>query len=210
MDPILLDIFISVFIAMFVVVDPIGMAPVLAGMTQGATAAHKRKMAIRGVLVATLILFFFAWVGRPFLEGLGISMAALRVAGGIMLFGIGFEMVTEKRSERKQDTADELQDYFEDISVFPVALPLTAGPGSIATVILLMSQHEGNWPAQAMVLAGLGATMLVTLIIYLMASQVMDRLGPTVNAVITRVLGVIVCALSAQYVLDGLREALFS
>ena len=209
MDPALLDVFIAAFVALFVIVDPIGIAPVFAGLTQGTSVAHKRKMAIQGSLVATLILLFFAWIGQPFLEGLGISLAALRVAGGMLLFVIGFEMVMEKRTERKQDTAEELHEYFDDVSVFPVAVPLTAGPGSIATVILMMSEHEGNFAAQGMVLAGLGLTMLLTLVTFLMAGQVLDRLGPTVNAVITRVLGVIVCALSAQYVLDGLKEALF-
>lgn len=210
MDPFLVDVFVAAFVALFVIVDPIGIAPVFAGLTQGTSAAHKRKMAIQGSLVATLILVFFAWIGQPFLEGLGISLAALRVAGGILLFVIGFEMVMEKRAERKQDTAEELQEYFDDVSVFPVAVPLTAGPGSIATVILMMSEYEGNFAAQGMVLAGLGLTMLLTLVTFLMAGQVLDRLGPTVNAVITRVLGVIVCALSAQYVLDGLKEALLA
>ena len=209
MDPLLYDAFLSAFVALFVIVDPIGIAPVFAGLTQGTSNQHKRKMAIRGSLVATVILVFFAWAGRPFLEGLGISLDALRVAGGILLFVIGFEMVMEKRSERKQDTAEELQDYFKDVSVFPVAVPLTAGPGAIATVILLMTEYETSLAAQGMVLAGLGLTMLLTLITYMMAGKVMDALGPTVNAVLTRVLGVIVCALAAQYVLDGLRGTFF-
>lgn len=209
MDPILTDAFLASFVALFVIVDPIGIAPVFAGLVQGTSNAHKRTMAFRGTLVATLILLFFAWAGRPFLEGLGISLDALRVAGGILLFVIGFEMVMEKRTERKQDTAEELHEYFDDVSVFPVAVPLTAGPGAIATIILMMTEHETNLAAQGMVLAGLGLTMLLTLIVFLFAGRVMDRLGPTVNAVLTRVLGVVVCALASQYVLDGLKGTFF-
>lgn len=205
MDPILVDAFVTSFIALFVIVDPIGIAPVFASLTQGTDKPHKRLMAIRGTVVGSLILLFFAWVGQPFLEGLGISLDALRVAGGILLFVISFEMVMERRTERKQDTADEIHEFFEDVSVFPIALPLTAGPGAIATIILLMTRYEGNLAAQGMVIAGLGLTMALTLATFLMASKLMEFLGPTVNTVLTRVLGIILAALAAQYVLSGLQ-----
>lgn len=198
------DAFVGAFVALFVIVDPIGIAPVFAGLTQGTSRAHKRAMAIKGSIVALLILLFFAWAGKPFLAALSISIDALRVSGGILLFVIAFEMVMEKRGERKQETAEEIHEYFEDISVFPVALPLLAGPGSIATVILLMTDYESSLAAQGAILAALGIVILLTLIIFLMAGKVMDWLGPTVNTVLTRVLGVILAALAAQYVLDGL------
>ncbi len=199
------EAFIAAFIALFVIVDPIGIAPVFAGLTQGTTTSHKRKMAIKGTVVGTLILVFFALIGESFLGALGISMDALRVSGGIMLFIIALEMVFEKRSERKQDAADRLDEYFEDISVFPVALPLLAGPGSIATVMLLVANNDGDVAAQGAILAALGLVMLITLIVFFVAGRVMDFLGPTVNAVLTRLLGVILAALAAQYVLDGLK-----
>ncbi|TNE67911.1 MAG: MarC family protein [Alphaproteobacteria bacterium] len=200
------DAFIAAFIALFVIIDPIGIAPVFAGMTQGTTVAHQRKMAIKGTIIGTLILIFFALVGKPFLNSLGISMNALRVSGGLMLFIIALEMVFEKRTERKQEAADKLDEYFEDISVFPVALPLLAGPGAIATIMLLMTSYEHNFPAQAAVLVALAIVMLITLIVFFTAGKLMDLLGPTVNAVLTRLLGVILAALAAQYVLDGLKR----
>lgn len=200
------DAFIAAFIALFVIVDPVGIAPVFAGLTQGTTESHKRKMALKGTIIGTIILIFFALVGKSFLNALGISMDALRVAGGVMLFIIALEMVMEKRTERKQESAEKLDEYFEDISVFPVALPLLAGPGSIATVMLLMTSYENDITAQTGVMAALALVMVITLIIFFMAGKVMNWLGPTVNAVLTRLLGVILAALAAQYILDGLKN----
>jgi len=200
------EAFIAAFIGLFVIVDPIGIAPVFAGLTQGTDTSHKRTMAIKGTIVGTLILVFFALVGKPFLHALGISMDGLRVAGGLMLLIIALEMVFEKRTERKQESAEKLDDYFEDISVFPVAIPLLAGPGAIATIMLTMSNYEGDIQAQGAILAALAVVMAITLVIFFTASKVMDWLGPTVNAVLTRLLGVILAALAAQFILDGIKN----
>jgi len=210
MDQQILDVFLTAFVTLFVIVDPVGMAPVFAGLTKDAPKAHRRRMAINGSLVATAVLLFFAFVGKPFLSSLGISLDALRVAGGILLFIIGFEMVMEKRQERKSDTAEEIHDYFhDDISVFPIAIPLTAGPGAMASIILLMSDQTGDLAGQVAVLSGLGLTMAITMTTFLAAGPLMNLLGPTVNTVITRVLGVIVAALATQFVLDGLKGTFF-
>ncbi|WP_202899747.1 MarC family protein [Kordiimonas gwangyangensis] len=200
------EAFIAAFIGLFVIVDPIGIAPVFAGLTQNMPKAVQHKMAIKGTVIGTLILIFFALVGKPFLNALGISMDGLRVAGGIMLFIIALEMVFEKRTERKQESAEKLDDYFEDISVFPIALPLLAGPGAIATIMLTMTSYEHNIEAQGAVLVALALVMLITLVVFYTAGKVMDLLGPTVNAVLTRLLGVILAALAAQYILDGLKN----
>ncbi|WP_417456200.1 MarC family protein [Kordiimonas sp.] len=200
------EAFIAAFIGLFVIVDPIGIAPVFAGLTQNATRQHQRAMAIKGTLIGTLILIFFALVGKPFLNALGISMDGLRVSGGIMLFVIALEMVFEKRTERKQESAEKFDEYFEDVSVFPIALPLLAGPGAIATIMLTMTSYEHDLMAQMAVLAALVLVMIITLIVFFTAGKVMDLLGPTVNAVLTRLLGVILAALAAQYVLDGLKN----
>ena len=201
------EAFMAAFVALFVIVDPVGIAPVFAGLTQGTSKAHKHSMAWRGTLIGTLILVFFALLGERFLGALGISLDGLRVAGGIMLFIIALEMVFEKRTERKQESAEEMHEHFEDISVFPVALPLLAGPGAIATIMLLVSDYGGDMLALGGILAALGVVMLMTLIVFFMAGRVMEFLGPTVNAVLTRLLGVILAALAAQYVLDGLKGA---
>ena len=200
------EAFIAAFIALFVIVDPVGIAPVFAGLTQGTTASHQRKMAMKGTLIGTLILVFFALLGEKFLGALGISLDGLRIAGGIMLFIIALEMVFEKRTERKQEAAEKMDEHFEDISVFPIGLPLLAGPGAIATIMLLVADYDGDMLAQGGIIAALGLVMLITLIVFFMAGKVMDFLGPTVNAVLTRLLGVILAALAAQYILDGLKS----
>lgn len=200
------EAYVTAFIALFVIIDPVGMAPVFAGLTEGTPASHQRKMALKGSFVAAIILVFFALAGKTFLDTLGISMDALRVAGGLMLFVIALEMVFEKRTPRKQETAQKLDDVFDDISVFPIATPMLAGPGSIATVMLLMSRQDGSLEGQATIVAALLTVMLVTLVCFLLAGGIMRLIGPTVNAVITRVLGVILAALATQYVLDGLKS----
>lgn len=200
------EIFVSAFVALFVIVDPIGIAPVFAGLTQGSPAKHQRAMALKGTLIGTLILVFFAFLGEDFLGALGISIDALRVAGGLMLFIIALEMVFQRRQERKRETAEKLDEFFEDISVFPVALPLLAGPGAITAVMLAVADAGTDPNAQIAVAAALGAVMLLTLVIFLAAGPVMKLLGPTVNAVLTRLLGVILAALATQFVLDGLNN----
>lgn len=201
------EIFVSAFIALFVIIDPIGIAPVFAGLTQGAPPSHQRKMAVKGVFIGTLILMFFAFMGKPFLGALGISLDALRIAGGLMLFIIALEMVFEKRTARKQEAAEKMDEHFEDISVFPVALPLLAGPGAITAIMLAVADAGSNTVAQLAVTAALGVVMLISLVVFLAAGPVMKLLGPTVKAVLTRLLGVILAALATQFVLDGLRNS---
>lgn len=201
------EIFISAFIALFVIIDPIGIAPVFAGLTKDAPAKFQRLMAIKGVLIGTLILVFFAFMGKPFLGALGISIDALRIAGGLMLFIIALEMVFEKRHDRKREAAEKMDDFFEDVSVFPVALPLLAGPGAITTIMLAVADAGSNTVAQLAVTSALLVVMLISLIVFLAAGPVMKLMGPTVNAVLTRLLGVILAALATQFVLDGLKNA---
>lgn len=200
------EIFVSAFIALFVIIDPVGIAPVFASLTQGTPASHQRKMAFKGVFIGTLILVFFAFAGEPFLGALGISIDALRVAGGLMLFIIALEMVFEKRAERKREAAEKMDEFFEDVSVFPVALPLLAGPGAITAIMLAVAGAGSDTIAQLAVTAALLVVMLISLIVFLAAGPVMKLLGPTVNAVLTRLLGVILAALATQFVLDGLNN----
>lgn len=202
-----MEIFISAFVTLLVIVDPPGMAPIFAGLTDGSSAKHKRAMALKGSLVATLILVFFGLVGKAFITVLGITMDGMRVAGGIMLFIVALEMVMEKRMERKQETAEKMDDYFNDISVFPVALPMLAGPGAIASIMLLMNDVQGDIIGQAYVMGALLSVMLLTVFALLLAPKMMDLLGPSVNGVITRVLGVILAALAVQFIIDGIKGA---
>ena len=205
----MIELFTSAFITLLVIIDPPGCAPIFASLTSGATTAHRRAMAIRASLVAWFILVFFALLGEPLLDKLGISLSAFRLAGGIMLFMIALDMVFERRTERREERARELEGTpeAEDISVFPMAIPMIAGPGSIASIMLLTARAEGT-VAGLVVLAAMTAVILLTLIALLMAGPLMKLIGAKLEAMITRILGVILAALAAQFVLDGLERSL--
>ncbi|WP_010161484.1 MULTISPECIES: MarC family protein [unclassified Sphingomonas] len=205
----MIELFISSLITFFVVIDPPGCAPIYAGLTAGASPAHSRAMAVRAVMVAAGILLVFALFGEALLRGLGISLSSFRIAGGIMLFLIALEMVFEKRTERREDRAAKVANdpEVEDVSIFPMAMPMIAGPGSIASVMLLMGRNEGL-ERSAVVLAALVTILLLTLVALLAAGPIMRVLGAKIEAVITRLLGVLLAALAVQFVIDGVRVSL--
>ena len=204
----LINLYVSSLITFFVVIDPPGCAPIYAGLSAGASSAHRRAMAVRAVFVAACILLVFALFGEDLLKGLGISLASFRIAGGIMLFLIALEMVFEKRTERREDRAAKVQAAdVEDVSIFPMAMPMIAGPGSIASVMLLMARNDGV-ARSAVVLAALGTILLLTLVALLAAGPLMRVLGVKIEAVITRLLGVLLAALAVQFVIDGLQITL--
>ena len=202
----MLELFISAFITLFVVIDPPGCAPIYAGLTHGATPAQRRSMAIRACIIAAVILVVFALFGQDLLAALHIELDSFRIAGGIMLFLIALEMVFEKRTRRREERAERVAatPEVEDVSVFPMAMPMLAGPGAIAAIMLL--QNEADGPEETLVVLGaLAAVMLLTVLALLAASPLMRLFGARVEAVITRLLGVLLAALAAQYVIDGLR-----
>ena len=205
----MIELFTSAFITLAVIIDPPGCAPIFAGLTKGTDQAHRRMMAIRSVLVAWCILIFFALLGEPLLRTLGISLSAFRLAGGIMLFMIALDMVFERRTERREERARDIEGTPEadDISVFPMAIPMIAGPGSIASIMLLSARAEGTLQ-QAVVLAAMSAVILLTLLALLLAGPLMRLIGAKLEAMITRILGVILAALAVQFVLDGLERSL--
>jgi multiple antibiotic resistance protein len=199
-----IDLFLSALVTLLVVIDPPGAAPIFAGLTTNATDAARRAMAWRSVLIASGILLAFATFGEPFLAALGISLDAFRVAGGIMLFLIAVDMVFEKRTKRREERAQAVEQ--EDVSVFPMAMPMIAGPGSIAAVMLLTARADGPAETAAVYLA-LMIVLVLTLVALLAAGPIMRRVGAKVEAMITRLLGVILAALAAQIVIDGLKGA---
>ena len=204
----MLELFVSAFATLFVVIDPPGCAPIFAGLTAGATPAQRRGMAVRAVGIATLILLAFALAGQALLHALGISLASFRIAGGIMLFLIALEMVFEKRTQRREDRAAKVSaEEVEDVSIFPMAMPMIAGPGSIASVMLLMSRNEGI-QRSLVVLAALATILALTLAALLAAGPIMRVLGAKIEAVITRLLGVLLAALAVQFVIDGVEASL--
>jgi multiple antibiotic resistance protein len=205
----MIELFTTAFITLVVIIDPPGCAPIFASLTSGTTAAHRRSMAIRSAAVAWFILIFFALLGEPLLDTLGISLSAFRLAGGIMLFIIALEMVFEKRTERREARAQEIEGTPEadDIAVVPMAIPMIAGPGSIATIMLLGARANGLVEG-AIVLSAMTLVILLTLVALLAAGPLMKLIGAKLEAMITRILGVILAALAAQFVLDGLERSL--
>lgn len=204
------SLFISAFAILFVIIDPPGCAPIFATLTKGTARAHQRVMAFKSVGVATIILLGFAFFGEWVFTKLGISLDALRVAGGIMLFIIGLNMVFEKRTEAREDRAEEALHEVsapEDISVFPMGIPMIAGPGTMASLLLLMSRSD-SMAGQISVIAALMAVLLITLITFLVAGPLMKIMGKSFTDVLTRVLGVLLATLAAQFVLDGVLNAL--
>lgn len=202
-------LFLSAFITLFVVIDPPGCAPIYASLTAGASQAQRRAMAIRAVGIAAAILLIFALWGKQLLGVLGIALDSFRIAGGIMLFMIAMDMVFEKRTQRREERAEKItaeDPHVEDVSVFPMAMPMIAGPGSIATVMLLMSRANGL--GERMVVLGAVVLTLALMLGALMAAgPLMALLGRKIEAVITRVLGVLLAALAAQFVIDGIKAS---
>lgn len=204
----MVELFISSFITFFVIIDPPGCTPIYAGLTGDASAVQRRSMAMRAVGVATIILLVFALFGEELLKGLGIELASFQIAGGIMLFLIALEMVFEKRTQRREDRAAAVAlEEVEDVSIFPMAMPMIAGPGSIASVMLLMSGSNGL-NQSLVVFAALGSVLLITLAALIAAGPLMRLMGHKMEAVITRLLGVLLAALAVQFVIDGVQAQL--
>lgn len=205
----MLELFVSAFVTLFVVIDPPGCAPIYAGLTANAGPAQRRSMAVRACLIAGVILLGFALFGADLLDALHIELDAFRIAGGIMLFLIALDMVFEKRTQRRETRAEKVRENprIEDVAVFPMAMPMLAGPGAIASVMLLESTAAGL-EGTLVVLAALAAVLALTLLALVAASPLMRLFGAQVETVITRLLGVLLAALAAQYVIDGVRNSL--
>lgn len=206
-----IELFISAFAILFVIIDPPGCAPIFASLTHGTSRKHQNVMAFKSVFVAAIILFGFAYAGEFVFAKLGISLDALRIAGGIMLFIIGLNMVFEKRREKRETRAEEALEEAsnpEDISVFPMGIPMIAGPGTMASLLLLKAK-TGTMAQEISILLALAAVLLVTLLSFLIAGPLLKILGKSFTEVLTRVLGVLLATLAAQFVLDGIQGALF-
>ncbi|MEQ8859422.1 MAG: MarC family protein [Pseudomonadales bacterium] len=200
---------IVAFTTFFATIGPLDVGPVFAAMTPEVRSAERRRMAIRGTLIATVILLAFALTGELILGGLGISLAALRVAGGILLLLIAIDMVFARPSGSTSATEEETLEAATrtDVTVFPLATPLIAGPGAMGAAILLMADAEGSLVAQGVVVGMLLAVMLITLASLLLASQLQRYLGVTGLHVVSRVFGVLLSALAVQFMFDGIAQS---
>jgi multiple antibiotic resistance protein len=209
----MISLLLASFVTFFVAIDPVAMAPMFTTMTSHMTPAWRRKMAWKSVAIATGILLAFAFGGAWLLEQIHVSMDAFRIAGGLLLFLIAVDMLFEKRAERRDERAEKVAQHQaehpetqDDISVFPLAIPLIAGPGAIASIMLFFAQYEGALE-RTMVLAGVGANLALCLIAFLAAGPISKVMGPTVGSMLTRVFGILLAALAAQFVVDGIRNA---
>ncbi|MFW6093324.1 MAG: MarC family protein [Pseudomonadota bacterium] len=197
------------FTTFFATVGPLDVGPVFAAMTPGADLLSRRRMAVRGTAIATGILLTFALAGDVLLDALGISLAALRVAGGILLLLIAIDMAFARPSGSTSTTEEETLEAARrpDVTVFPLATPLIAGPGAMGAAILLMANAEGDLLAQGVVILMLLAVMLVTLVSLLLAARLQRFLGVTGLHVISRVFGVLLAALAVQFMFDGIEQS---
>jgi multiple antibiotic resistance protein len=205
----MLSLFFDTLIILFVVVDPIGLAPIFAAITHGGTREYRRRMALRGTFIAAVILFAFVLGGASLLRVLGIGMPAFQIAGGLLLFLVALDMVFVRQSGIRSTTEREQREaeLKADVSVFPLAFPLIAGPGALTTVLLMAGKHAQQTAGTVVVLLVVPVVLLSALIALLQAEHIMRVMGETGANVITRLLGVVLAALAVQYALDGLRAA---
>jgi multiple antibiotic resistance protein len=200
-----LDFLLTAIVTLFVTIDPPGLAPIFIVLTAGRSRAERRATAIRATLIAGAVLIAFALVGEPLIGFLGISLPAFRIAGGLLLFAIAFEMVFGWREERKSVAAQTAveRDDLRRIAVFPLAIPLITGPGAISATILLASQAH-SFGAMAGLLAIIVLLIGACLVVFLLAHELERVLGDTGRIVVSRLLGLILAALSVQFVADGI------
>lgn len=208
------QIAVPAFATFFVVIDPIGLVPMFLALTDGMDGKARRRNALCAILFAAGVLLVFAIAGQPVLNFLGISLPAFRIAGGLLLFLTALEMLFEKRNERRERQVREAganspATTHDDIWVFPLGLPLIAGPGAIASVILLMGTHAGEPAAQVVTIAVMFAVLLLTLAMFLAADRLKRHIAPTVIRAMTRLLGMILAALAVQFVITGIKGAGF-
>jgi len=200
----------SALVTMLVTLDPPGLAPIFLSLTRGMSAGERRQVAVRASIIAFCIMGFFGVAGDVVLKALGVSLPAFRIAGGLLLFWIAFEMVFERRNERKQQTAETAitEDHIRNVAAFPLAIPLMAGPGALTAMILLAGRAGGDPLLLIMLAVICGLVILSCLAVFLAATPIARLLGVTGNVVLTRLLGVILAALAVQFVIDGVKATL--
>lgn len=203
----LIEFIINSFVVLFVVLDPVGVAPIFAALTHGNTDSYRRQMAIKGTVLSAGILILFAFLGHFLLNALGITLDAFRVAGGLFLLLLSIDMVFARQSGLRGTTKQENQEaeHKEDISVFPLSIPLIAGPGAITTMMLLMGETEQQPVWIISLMAVLLCELLIIFVTLLMSWRIIKFMGETGSNVISRVLGILLAALAIQYMIDGIR-----
>ncbi|MEN0002103.1 MAG: MarC family protein [Pseudomonadota bacterium] len=200
------DILVNAIVTLAVTIDPIGLAPLFLAVTAGMDRQQRREVGTRAIITSAIVLVLFALIGTMILALFGVTLAAFRVAGGLLLFWIAFEMIFERRQQRHENTAERAinADQVRSVAIFPLSIPLIAGPGAISAVILLSGQMPGIAGAAALISIVL-AILAITWVIFIAAERIDRLLGETGRSVLTRLLGVILSALAVQFVADGIK-----
>ena len=199
-----LELALSAFVTLFVIIDPISLTPLFVALTKGRTAKQRRGIAFRAILTAAGLLAVFGVAGEFMLTKIGIGMPAFRVSGGILLFLTAIEMLFEKRTPRREKTAEE--DEGTDPAIFPLAMPLIGGPGAMTSMILLTGQYSGDITSQITVHLVMLVVLLLVFLMFITSGVVERVLGHSGINLVTRLMGMFLAALSVQFVLDGLRD----
>jgi len=197
----MLEVFIQAFVLYFVVIDPIGNTPLFMSITKNQSGKEKIQTATEGIIIATAVLILFSVIGQFILSYLNISLESFRIAGGIILFLIALEMLFSKRQERKEQILDSNKDK---ISIFPLAIPILAGPAAITSVIVIATKYQGDFTLQLISILGLVGVMIMTLLFFLLLAKSDKFINKNITNIISRVIGIILAALSIQYIVDGL------
>lgn len=200
------DMILNAFVTLFVTIDPIGLAPIFLALTTGMSRQQRYSLAFRSSLIALICLVLFSLVGAVVLETLGITIHAFRVAGGLLLFYIAFEMIFEKRQERHEKSSEKAsltKDQLASIAVFPLAIPLIGGPGAISAVIILSSKMGASWTGQLVLISVITFVIALVVLSFILAEFIDKYIGNTGRMILTRLLGVLLAALAVQFVADG-------
>lgn len=198
-----LQFYLTAFVTLFVIVDPIALVPLFIALTRGMDEGHRRTLALRACIIAAILLALFGLVGNKLLAVIGITMPAFRISGGLLLFITALDMLFERRTQRREGQQAEAN---HDPSVFPLATPLIAGPGAFTTMILLVNNTPATGLAHTAAILVVMALVIVSTFVLFLSAGVIERLmGRTGIVVITRLLGMLLAALSVQFVLDGIR-----
>jgi multiple antibiotic resistance protein len=201
-----LSFLVSAFVTMVIVLDPVGLAPTFVAVTHGLPREARRQVAIRASIIAAAVLAGAALIGDKLLATLGISLAAFRIAGGLLLFSIASEMVFGLRIQRQSATAEQaLEERVRNKAAFPLAIPLMAGPGAITATVLLAGRAGGDMIRYGVLIGTVAVVMAACLIVFIAGTRIERVLGKIGNTVLSRLLGVILAAMAVQFVVDGVK-----
>lgn len=204
------DAMLNTFATLFVTIDPAGLLPIFLAVTAGMKAAERRSVAYKSITIAFGLLIIFALAGSTILDTLGVTIHSFKIAGGLLLFYIAFEMIFEKRQERHEKSSQKAltKDDISNIAVFPMAIPMIAGPGAISATILLAENFGETWEGFGVLVLLIAAVMVVLLVVFLLAEYIDKVIGTTGRNILSRLMGVLLAALSVQFVVDGIKASI--